>query len=583
MAEETMNNVPARDNDRATLDAAPRRRFALFANLPIGVRIALGFAVVLAVLAGLSVNAVSNVTQTAAATGKLHHHPFTVIKSLGEARFGVATLHVLAYDAATGVAKVDGAKLADTITGLRGALELAGERYLGPKKDIQAVRDAIAPFQAAVEKIVALADEGKREEALKLYQGEGRGRFATATVSVNDMITFAANKAQQFVDTSMSNKDQLVRISWVALGIALALCGLVAVGTSRGITHPLARLRGQMERLAKGDVDLEVFGLGRRDEIGAMATTVAVFKDDLIEKQRFEAEAEAREARALEDKRRTLNAVADSFEARVKTVVESVTRAASEMRGSAQGLSTTAEETSRRSTAVAAASEQATQNVQTVASATEELSASVKEIGLQVTQSTTMIASAVTQANDSNAQVQGLTTAAQKIGEVVKIIADIAGQTNLLALNATIEAARAGDAGKGFAVVASEVKALANQTARATDEIAAQIKAIQEATATSARSIHDITETIGRVNETATTIASAVEQQGAATQEIARNVSEASRGTQEVSENIGGVSQAAGDAGAAAAQVLAAAGELSRSGDLLKTQIDEFLREVRVA
>jgi methyl-accepting chemotaxis protein len=221
--------------------------------------------------------------------------------------------------------------------------------------------------------------------------------------------------------------------------------------------------------------------------------------------------------------------------------------------------------------------------VQAVASATEELSASVREIGQQVTQAGSMIQEGVRQTIQSNEQVQGLASTAEKIGDVVRIISDIAGQTNLLALNATIEAARAGDAGKGFAVVASEVKALATQTAKATEEIATQIKTIQEATRLAAHSIQSVTETISKVNETAIAIASAIEEQGAATQEISRNVLQAAQGTQEVSGNITGVSQAAQQTGVAATQVLASAGELSKDGETLKAQVQTFLREVRAA
>jgi methyl-accepting chemotaxis protein len=221
--------------------------------------------------------------------------------------------------------------------------------------------------------------------------------------------------------------------------------------------------------------------------------------------------------------------------------------------------------------------------VQTVATATEELSASIAEIGQQVTRSSGMIKDAVSQATQSNEQVRGLTAAAQRIGDVVELINNIASQTNLLALNATIEAARAGDAGKGFAVVASEVRALANQTAKATEEIGSQVRAIQEATQTSAAAIAAIAETIGKVDETSTTIASAVEEQGAATQEIARNVAQAAHGTQEMAGNIAGVSQAAQQTGTAASEELVAAGSLSQNGERLRRQVEAFLREVRAA
>jgi len=285
----------------------------------------------------------------------------------------------------------------------------------------------------------------------------------------------------------------------------------------------------------------------------------------------------------IADRRQAGLDIASKLETGIGAIVQAVTAQAVELQATAKSMSATSEETMRQATTVAAASEEATRNVQTVASATEELSASVREIGQQLTQSSRAIGEAVAQANQSNEKVQGLTQAAEKIGDVVKLISGIAGQTNLLALNATIEAARAGEAGKGFAVVASEVKALANQTARATEEIAAQVRAIQEATQSSAQSIQGIAGTIGSVNQTATAISAAVEQQDAATQEIARNISQAAQGTEEVSSNIAGVSEMATRAGAAAAQVLAAAGELSNNGAALKTQVENFLREVRAA
>ena len=274
-------------------------------------------------------------------------------------------------------------------------------------------------------------------------------------------------------------------------------------------------------------------------------------------------------------------ALADNFEANVKGIVESVSSSATEMQGSAQSMSSTAEETSRQSTAVAAASEEASTNVQTVASAAEELSNSVEEVGRQVGQSNKIAQNAVEEAQRTNDKVQGLAEAAQKIGEVVNLINDIASQTNLLALNATIEAARAGEAGKGFAVVASEVKSLANQTAKATEEIAAQIGAIQAATTDAVSAIQGIGSTIGEISEISTAIATAVEQQSAATKEIAANVQQAAAGTQEVSENISGVTQAASETGEAAGQVLGAAQELSKQSEALREQVDSFLIEVR--
>ncbi|HLB79979.1 MAG TPA: globin-coupled sensor protein [Dongiaceae bacterium] len=278
-----------------------------------------------------------------------------------------------------------------------------------------------------------------------------------------------------------------------------------------------------------------------------------------------------------------LNELAKNFEGSVKGIVDTVSSAATELQSSAQSMSATAEETSRQSTAVAAASEEASTNVQTVASATEELSASVAEISRQVTQSTQIAAKAVADAQATNRTVENLDAAAKKIGEVVQLISDIASQTNLLALNATIEAARAGEAGKGFAVVASEVKSLANQTARATEDIGAQIRAIQSEVGQSVTAIKGIGATIQEISEISTAIATAVEEQGAATQEIARNVQQAAAGTQEVSTNITGVTQAAGETGQAAGQVLSAAEELGRQSNVLQKQVDQFIASIRAA
>ncbi len=380
---------------------------------------------------------------------------------------------------------------------------------------------------------------------------------------------------------SLLDATQLAVMCLSVAGIALGI--LVAWLIGGVIARPILAITAIMTKLADRDWTTEVRFQDRTDEIGQMAKAVQVFKNNGVEADRLRDEQEALKVKAEQEKRQAMLDLAGRFEANIGSIVESVASAATELRSTAQSMAATSEETTQQATTVAAASEQATQNVQTVASATEELSASIQEIGQQITYSTQMIGAAATQTNETNRQVQSLASAAQAIGDVVKIISDIASQTNLLALNATIEAARAGDAGKGFAVVASEVKALANQTAKATEEIGSQIKAIQEATQSSARSIQDITATIGKVEATATAIASAVEEQGAATLEISRNVLQAAQGTREVSSNIAGVSEAAQQTGAAATQVLSSASELSENGEVLKAQIDSFLREVRAA
>jgi methyl-accepting chemotaxis protein len=338
-----------------------------------------------------------------------------------------------------------------------------------------------------------------------------------------------------------------------------------------------------MERLAKGDKTVSVTYEGRKDEVGALAKSLAVFRENAVQIEHMAEERRAAEAKAAEEKHAAMLALADGFENNVKGVVDAVSSASVGMSSMANRMQKTAEETSRRSTIVASASEESSTNVQTVASASEELSSSISEISRQVGHAADIAQRAVGETKETDVQIQGLVTAATKIGEVVSLINDIASQTNLLALNATIEAARAGEAGKGFAVVASEVKALANQTGKATEEIAGQIAAIQTATKAAVDAIKRIGGTIGEVSTVSSSIAAAVEEQGAATQEITRNTHEAARGTQEVSSNIVEVSRAAGETGTVAGQVQSSASDLGQQAAKLKTAVEKFLSEVRAA
>jgi len=372
---------------------------------------------------------------------------------------------------------------------------------------------------------------------------------------------------------------------WLAAAAigAVLIAGLIAAWLGRSMAKPILSLESAMRSITSGNHDLVVPGAARRDEIGSMARAVEVFKDSLMETGRLRAAQEDQRIASEQERRSAVLELAARFESGVGSVVNAVGSAATELRSTAETMARTAEAANQQTATVADASEEASANAQAVAAAIEELNASINEIAQQVNESAQVAGHAAQQANETNAEVQGLSQAAQRIGDVVKLISEIAAQTNLLALNATIEAARAGEAGRGFAVVASEVKALASQTSKATEEISAQVGAIQSATRTSADAIDGITRTIGKVNEIASAIASAVEEQGAATREIAHNVAQAAKGTGEVSTNIVGVRDAARETGVAADQVVAASAELSRNGETLKAQVDAFLREVRAA
>ncbi len=369
-------------------------------------------------------------------------------------------------------------------------------------------------------------------------------------------------------------------ISVAALVILIGLLGFV---TSRLIGKPLAMMTTTMGKLADGDTSVEVPAMDRRDDIGDMARTVETFKTNAIELERSTAAREAEKAKAEEEKRQAMQKLADEFESSVRGVVDNVTSASGQVQSTAQSMSQTAEQTSQKTAAVATATDQAANNVQTVASAAEELTASIQEIGRQVAQSTKIASDAADQARTTNQEVGALADAAQKIGDVVTMIQDIAEQTNLLALNATIEAARAGEAGKGFAVVASEVKQLATQTAKATEQIAQQINEIQNATGGAVDAIAKITSTIEEVHGIANGIAAAVEEQSSATEEISRNVQEASASTSEVSANIGDVTSAAAQSGNSAKTMLTAANELAEQSKSLSNQVDHFLANIRAS
>jgi methyl-accepting chemotaxis protein len=400
----------------------------------------------------------------------------------------------------------------------------------------------------------------------------------------NKIVEFAKARAEEQAALAVQEMSSAERNGMVIGVVAALLLIATCIFSVFTIARPMVALTGAMKELADGNFGVVLPGLGRKDEIGGVAEAVETFKVKAEQKARDEAEAKMKQDQiAAQQRKAEMVKLADSFEAAVGEIIETVSSASTELEASAGTLTATAERSQELTTMVAVASEEASTNVQSVASATEELSSSVNEISRQVQESARMASEAVGQARVTNDRVGELSKAASRIGDVVELINTIAGQTNLLALNATIEAARAGEAGRGFAVVASEVKALAEQTAKATGDISQQIASIQGATGESVTAIKEISGTIERLSEISSAIAAAVEEQGAATQEISRNVQQAAQGTQQVSANITDVQRGASETGSASSQVLSAAQMLSGDSNRLKIEVGKFLDTVRAA
>ena len=370
---------------------------------------------------------------------------------------------------------------------------------------------------------------------------------------------------------------------WSISGLVFLLIGGGLFGVGLGVIRPMTRMTGVMARLAGGTLEIDIPSLNRGDEVGAMARAVQIFRENAQRVQAMKSSQAGLKLKAEEERKAAMNRVADGFEQVIGKIVETVSSASSEIELAAGSLTKTAEATRKSTTAATSASDLSSANVQSAAAASEEMASSVTEIGRQVQQSETITQAAVRQAEQTNARISELSQSAGRIGEVVKMIAAVAEQTNLLALNATIEAARAGEAGRGFAVVASEVKALAAQTAKATEEIGTQITQMQSATQQSVSAIKEIGVTIGQISEISTAIAAAVEQQGAATQEIARNVQQAAQGSTEVGDSIAAVGRGAANTGTAAAQVHGFAHSLATQGNHLKLEVGKFLTTIRAA
>jgi methyl-accepting chemotaxis protein len=492
---------------------------------------------------------------------------------------------VRAISAADPLSKDDIARLGDAHGRIEAAWDRLGASSVRGFLDaglIDAIRDSEALYRREyVELRDAIVMAGTEEKLYPVQEDEWRDLSLRATQSVQQLAAIAADHSRQIAIVTMNRGTRHINVDIVLLVIGFGIVAASLAFVFWRVTRPVSGMTKIMSRLAAGNTDIKIPWARRFDEIGEMGRALRVFRENAIEKTKLRAEQEQKDIAAREEKRRAMIELADRFEGQVKGIVESVTEETAQMQAVATQMSGTAEESSKQSAAVASASREASANVATVASSAEQLTASIAEIGNQAEQSAEISGRAVDQAERTDTTVRDLSEAAGRIGEVVDLINDIAGQTNLLALNATIEAARAGEAGKGFAVVAQEVKNLANQTAKATEEISTQIEAIQDQTVGAVDDIRGIRDIIGEINEISVTIAAAVEQQGVSTREIARNVQEAARGTGEVDANIGKVNEAAGDTGAAAGQVMSATESLTKRAEGLSQEVESFLAGIR--
>ncbi|WP_026175586.1 methyl-accepting chemotaxis protein [Methylobacterium sp. 88A] len=438
-------------------------------------------------------------------------------------------------------------------------------------------------YLALQDGIVMEAQAGNLAQAQRTYNTTMSTGISAVLTELQKLVTYEARVARESGAQAQATYDGAVIATMVLVAIAALMASGAAIMLALTVSRPLRRMTSAMELLAGGDTDIDVPGIDRMDEVGAMAKSVMVFKDNIIRTRALEAETEAARAGSEAQRRAVMLDMADRFEAAVGGIATQVSAAATELQATAGSMSATATMTARRSGNAATAADTAAANVTTVASAAEELGSSVQEIGRQMQGSASLSQRAVIEAAETAALVRDLSESTARIGDVVSLISTIAGQTNLLALNATIEAARAGEAGRGFAVVASEVKALASQTAKATEEITGQIARVQASTGMAVSAIAGITQRIREIDDVSASIAAAVEEQGAATQEIVRNVTEASAGTREVTQNVSAVASAAEETGAASAQVLASASELSLQFNQLDAAMSQFLSTVRAA
>jgi methyl-accepting chemotaxis protein len=563
----------------------------MFASYSIRAKITAVVAFLLVAMTGMGLLAVKNMRSLNASTVDITTNWLPSVRILGELRAGIITYRNVVREHMLAETAEDKAAVEKTLAGVvesNTKIRQTYEPMITSPEERALYNEWVQlweKYKKGTEEVMALS----RKEAGKIPHEAHELNVKT----VNKISLDADAVLKKDIDLNNAGADKAgtdaadnYTFAFALLAVILGVAAIVGIAVGiylvRDVSSGIASIVKPMQALGQGDLAAQVPHQGEKTEIGAMADVLQVFKEALIAKKAAD-EAAARDAEAKIERGRRVDGITRDFESMIGEIVETVSSASTQLEASAGTLTATAERSQALTTAVAAASEEASTNVQSVASATEEMSSSVNEISRQVQESARMAGDAVGQARTTTDRVSELSKAATRIGDVVELINTIAGQTNLLALNATIEAARAGEAGRGFAVVASEVKALAEQTAKATGEIGQQITSIQAATQESVGAIKEISGTIEKLSEISSTIAAAVEEQGAATHEISRNVQQAAHGTVQVSSNIADVQRGASETGMASSQVLSAAKSLSGDSNRLKLEVGKFLTAVRAA
>lgn len=540
--------------------------------------------IVMSLCFGVFVN--TEMGKVAGFTEKLFKHPYSVSTNLRDIKIGIVSMHRSMKDVA--LAKdaeqiANASRAVDTFEKETFAhFDIVAERFLGNPAMVADARTAFSDWKSIRDEVIALRKKNDIAGAGAITKGKGAEHVAKTNQALGKLLDFANRKGNEFYGKSQTAKGQIFMEVWIALGLIVLLSVGIGIGITILLNGRLLKISEAMDGLAENNLQTEIPFVHNRTEVGRMAKSVEIFRENAIERRRLQSVSEDEEHKRL-GRQGIIDDLILEFDHNVQAVLDAVASQTGQMETSANFLTESAETTSNQATSAAEASEEASTNVQTVAAAAEQLAASIEEISRQVGQTTQMVGDAASVTSSTNDKINNLDSAAQKIGEVVNLIQDIAEQTNLLALNATIEAARAGEMGKGFAVVASEVKELASQTSKATEEISAQISGIQGSTKEAVEAINSIATLMGDVTEYTSSIASAVEQQGSATNEISQNVQHAATGTQNVTENITGVMATASENSQSAERVLSSTQEVANQTHQLKATVAQFLERVRAA